>query len=323
MATTGTEPSERFWRNRPVVVTGGLGFLGKPVVARLKDLGANVSTPRSADLDLRDPAQARRAVDGASVVFHLAARVGGISYNRSNPAPCLYDNLVMACNIFEQSRVARVDKLVAASSVCAYPKNAHLPFREDDVWDGYPEESNGPYGIAKRMLLEFSRSYREQYEFLSCAPILANLYGPGDNYSLEDSHVLAGMVRRFNEAVALGDGTVTLWGSGLPSREFLYVDDAARAMLLAAERVDTSEPMNIGTGTETTIRDLAEKVAAQSGFTGEVLWDRSRPDGQLRRNLDTSRAQELMGFEARVTLDDGIRKTVRDYQRALQLGTIS
>src|SRR3954466_13578427 len=246
-----------FWSGKSVVVTGGAGSLGKPTVAMLENAGADVRVVGSSEYDLRDAGSTREALDGAQIVLHLAARVGGIGFNRRNPGPLAYDNLTMGTNVFEAARELGIEKLVAACSVCAYPKFTPVPFKEDDIWDGYPEESNAPYGLAKKMLLVLSASYRRQYGFDSCAPICANLYGPGDNFDPDDSHVIAAMINKFTAAVDGGQSTVTLWGTGTPSREFLYVDDAARAMVLAAERLDTSEPVNIGTGRETRIRDLA------------------------------------------------------------------
>jgi GDP-L-fucose synthase len=309
-----TQPSQEFWQGTPVAVTGGAGFLGSHVVERLEALGADVRPIRSSEYDLRTEEGTRGAIDGARVVIHLAARVGGIGFNRNNPGPLAYDNLMMGGHIFEQSRLAGVEKLVAACSVCAYPKFTPVPFKEDDLWDGYPEESNAPYGLAKKMLLVLSDAYRRQYDFNSCAPIVANLYGPRDNFDLENSHVIAAMIRKFVEAVDRGEDTVTLWGTGSPSREFLFVDDAARAMILAAERLDTSDPTNIGTGVETRIRDLAETIKSITGFEGELVWDSSRPDGQPSRYLDVSRARERMGFEAEVPLDEGLRRTVEDFR---------
>jgi GDP-L-fucose synthase len=307
-------PDSNFWEERKVTVTGGAGFLGKAAVRQLEELGAYVRVIRSAEHDLRDAEQARDAVEGAEVVLHLAARVGGIGFNRRNPGPLAYDNTIMGTHIFEQSRLAGVRKLVAACSVCAYPKFTPVPFSEDSLWDGYPEESNAPYGLAKKMLIVLSDAYRRQYGFDSCAPIMANLYGPDDNFDLEDSHVIAAMIRKFEEARERGDTEVTLWGTGSPSREFLYVDDAARALILSAERLDTSAPVNIGTGVETKIRDLAGLIQRLSGFEGEVVWDTSRPDGQPTRYLDVSRARELIGFEAATPLEDGLRSTIESFR---------
>jgi len=313
------EPNPSFWDGRAVVVTGGAGFLGKPTVRLLEDLGARVRVPRSAEYDLTDPAAAREALAGADVVIHLAANVGGIGYNRRNPGPLARDNLAMGLNVFEACREHRVSKLVAACSVCAYPKFTDVPFKEDDLWDGYPEESNAPYGLAKKMLIVLSESYRTQYGLDSCVPVIANLSGPGDNFDLEDSHVIAAMVSKFVSAADAGVATVTLWGSGEPSREFLHVDDAAGALVLAAERADTSQPFNVGTGVETKIRDLAEMIKTAAGYGGEIVWDASRPDGQPVRSLDVSRARETIGFESKVGLEDGLRQTVESF-KAEQVG---
>jgi GDP-L-fucose synthase len=311
---TSAKSDPAYWRGRPTVVTGGGGFLGAPTVRLLDELGADVRVVRSAEHDLRDQRAACDAVAGGEVVLHLAARVGGIGFNRRNPAPLAYDNLMMGANVFEACREAGVSKLVAACSVCAYPKITPVPFKEDDLWEGYPEESNAPYGIAKKMLIVLSDAYRRQYGFDSCAPVLANLYGPGDNFDLEDSHVIAAMVRKYVEATERDEPQVVLWGTGSPSREFLYVDDAARALILAAERYDTSDPVNIGTGRETRIRDLAETISRLTGFCGETIWDTSRPDGQPTRYLDVSRARERIGFEAEVELEEGLRRTIESFR---------
>jgi GDP-L-fucose synthase len=310
----GASPDPGFWQGKSVVVTGGGGFLGRPTVALLESLGASVRVVRSSEFDLRDATAVEAALDGAQVVVHLAARVGGIGFNRRNPGPLAFDNLAMGTNVFEVSRRLGVEKLVAACSVCAYPKFTPVPFKEDDIWDGYPEESNAPYGLAKKMLIVLSDAYRRQYGFDSCAPIMANLYGPGDNFDPEDSHVIAAMVNKFVAAADNGDPSVTLWGTGTPSREFLYVDDAARALVLAAEKLDSSVPVNIGTGRETKILDLARMVAEAVGFEGETVWDTSRPDGQPVRYLDVSRAKELFGFEAEMPLEEGLRRTVESYR---------
>jgi GDP-L-fucose synthase len=307
-------PSPELWRGRAVTVTGGAGFLGRVVVRMLRSLEADVRVVRSAELDLRTAEDARTAVDGAEIVLHLAARVGGIGFNRRNPAPLIYDNLTMGTNVFEQSRLAGVKKLVAACSVCAYPKFTPVPFSEDELWSGYPEESNAPYGLAKKMLIVLSDAYRRQHGFDSCVPVLANLYGPGDNFDLEDSHVIAALIRKFVEAQEDGSGQVSVWGSGEPSREFLYVDDAARALILAAERLESSQPVNIGTGVETRIRDLAETIRDLTGYTGEIFWDTSMPDGQPTRYLDVSRAKELIGFSAEIQLEEGLARTIESFR---------
>jgi len=280
----------------------------------LTELGADVRVPRSAEHDLTDSAACRVALEGADVVLHLAANVGGIGYNRRNPAPLIRDNMAMGLNVFEACRDLGVDKLVAACSVCAYPKFTPVPFKEDDIWDGFPEESNAPYGLAKKMLIVLSDSYRRQYELDSCVPVIANLYGPDDNFDLEDSHVIAAMVHKYAVAVENNEPEVVLWGTGEPSREFLYVDDAARALILAAEHADSSEPFNVGTGVETKIRDLAEMISAAAGFEGETVWDTSRPDGQPVRYLDVSRAGEEIGFRARTNLSEGLTRTVASFR---------
>ncbi|HEX7300684.1 MAG TPA: GDP-L-fucose synthase [Solirubrobacteraceae bacterium] len=307
-------PSPAFWEGRSITVTGGAGFLGRVVVRDLRDLAADVRVIRSTEHDLRDPAATRDAVDGAETVIHLAANVGGIGFNRRNPAPLVYDNLMMTGNIFEQSRQAGVEKLVSACTVCAYPKHTPVPFSETSLWDGYPEESNAPYGLAKKMMCVLSDAYRRQYEFDSCVPIIANLYGPDDNFDLEDSHVIAAMIRKFVEAHDRGDEPVTLWGTGSASREFLFVEDAARALLLAGEHLDRSDPVNVGTGVETRIRDLAELIQELVGHRGEIVWDASKPDGQPTRYLDVSRAREWLGFEADTPLRNGLERTIASYR---------
>jgi GDP-L-fucose synthase len=307
-------PSPDFWDGRSVTVTGGAGFLGRFVTRDLRELGADVRVIRSSDHDLRDPAASRDAVDGAQVVIHLAANVGGIGFNRRNPAPLVYDNLMMTGNIFEQARAAGVEKLVSACTVCAYPKHTPVPFSETSLWDGYPEESNAPYGLAKKMMLVLSDAYRRQYGFDSCVPIIANLYGPEDNFDLEDSHVIAAMIRKFVEAHERGGEPVTLWGTGSASREFLYVEDAARALLLAAEHLDRSDAVNVGTGVETRIRDLAELIQDLVGHRGDIVWDSTKPDGQPTRYLDVSRARDWLGFEADTPLRDGLDRTIASFR---------
>jgi GDP-L-fucose synthase len=316
-----SQPHEQFWSGRHVVVTGGAGFVGAAIVRDLEAVGADVSVVRSAQHDLRDPVATRAAVDGAQVVIHLAANVGGIGFNRRNPAPLVYDNMMMAGNVFEQSRLVGVEKLVSACTVCAYPKFTPTPFSEDELWNGYPEETNAPYGLAKKMMLVLSDTYRQQYGFDSVVPMVVNLYGPGDHFSLEDSHVIPAMIRKFHEARDSHAPEVVMWGSGSPSREFLYVDDAARALLLAAERLETSAPVNIGTGIETRIRDLADAIARLSDYEGEIVWDTSKPDGQPTRCLDVTRARELMGFEARVGLEEGLAQTIEWFRLQAPDGT--
>ncbi len=310
-------PNPAFWSGKRVVVTGGGGFLGRPTSALLRDLGAEVIVTRSAEHDLRDRDATLRALDGAEIVIHLAANVGGIGFNRRNPGPLAHDNLAMSLNVFEVCRELGIGKLVTAGSVCAYPKFTPVPFSEDQIWNGYPEESNAPYGLAKKMNFVLSDAYRRQYGLDSCVPVMANLYGPGDNFDLEDSHVIAAMVHKYVVATERGEPEVVLWGTGEPSREFLYVDDAARALALCAERLESSDPVNIGTGRETRIRDLAETISQLTRYEGKTVWDASRPDGQPKRYLDTSRAWELIGFEAEVPLEEGLRRTIESFRADL------
>jgi GDP-L-fucose synthase len=307
-------PSPEFWQGTPVAVTGGAGFLGRATVGLLESLGAQVNVVRSAEYDLRDPDACRAALSGARVVIHLAASAGGIGYHREHPGQVGHDNLLMGTNVFEASRALRVTKLVAAGSACVYPRSAPVPFSEDRIWEGYPEPSIAPYGIAKRTLLVLSEAYRRQYGLDSCAPVLINLYGPGDDYDAENAHVVAAMIRKYVSAERDGAERVVLWGSGEPTREFLHVTDAARALLLAAERYSSSEPVNIGTGREVRIRDLAELIADLSGYQGETVWDRERPDGHPRKCLDVSRARERIGFEAEVELETGLAEAVASFR---------
>jgi GDP-L-fucose synthase len=315
MASASPDPG--FWSGKRVVVSGGAGFLGKPTTGLLRELGAEASVVRSAEFDLRDREATTRALEGAEVVLHLAANVGGIGFNRRNPAPLAHDNLQMSLNVFEAARELEIEKLVAAGSVCAYPKFTPVPFSEDEIWNGYPEESNAPYGLAKKMNFVLSDAYRRQYGLDSCVPVMANLYGPGDNFDLEDSHVIAAMVHKYALAAERGDAEVVLWGTGKPTREFLYVDEAARALILCAERLEVSDPVNIGTGLETSIRDLATTICELAGFEGKTVWDESRPDGQPKRYLNTTRARELVGFEAQTKLEDGLRRTIESFRADL------
>jgi GDP-L-fucose synthase len=286
----------------------------------LEQLGAEVRVPRSADHDLRDAPACHEALEGADVVIHAAANVGGIGYNQRNPAPIARDNTRMGINVFEACRELGVGRLVAVCSACAYPKDTPVPFREEELWNGYPDESSAPYGLAKRMLAVLSDAYRRQYGVESCVPVLTNLYGPDDNFSLEDSHVIAAMVNKYVAAREEDEPQVVLWGTGEPTREFLYVDDAARALLLAAEHADTSEPFNVGTGKEIRIRDLADAVSRLAGYEGETVWDSSRPDGQPRRYFDVSRAREWIGFEATVGFEEGLRQTIGSFRDARRAG---
>jgi GDP-L-fucose synthase len=305
-----------FWQQKSVVVTGGGGFLGTFVVERLRREGANVVVPRSAEFDLVDGDAVRRLIATArpAMVIHLAARVGGIGANRANPGRYLYENAMMGLQLFEECRVAKVPKLVALGTICSYPKFAPVPFREEDLWNGYPEETNAPYGVAKKLMLVQSQAYREQYGMNSIVLFPVNLYGPRDNFDLETSHVIPAMIRKFVSARERGDKEVVLWGDGSATREFLYVEDATDGILLAAERYDSSEPVNLGSGHEIAIRDLAQIVARACRFEGRFVWDTSKPNGQPRRQLDVTRARERFGFEARTPFDRGIATTVAWYE---------
>ncbi|MDM7912336.1 MAG: GDP-L-fucose synthase, partial [Methanotrichaceae archaeon] len=285
--------SKNFWQDRSVVVTGGAGFLGQHLVREIQRRGANkVFVPRSSQYDLREEEPIIRLFDALKpeIVIHLAAVVGGIGANMRNPGRFFYENAIMGLQVMEQARVFGVKKFVAVGTVCAYPKFTPVPFKEDDLWNGYPEETNAPYGIAKKMLLVQSQAYRQQYGFNSIFLLPVNLYGPRDSFDLETSHVIPALIRKCVEAVERGDRRVVLWGTGRASREFLFVEDAAEAIALATERYDKPDPVNIGSGKEITIRDLARIVADLAGFQGDIVWDASHSDGQPRRCVDTSRA---------------------------------
>ena len=295
-----------------VLVTGGGGFLGSHLVDRLERDGHDVFAARRADFDLTRYDDAERLFDDAQpeLIFHLAAEVGGIGANRENPGRYWYANLMMGAHVLELSRVHGARKVVIAGTVCAYPKFTPVPFHEDELWNGYPEETNAPYGVAKKAVLVGAQAYREQYGLDAVFLLPANLYGPRDNFDLQTSHVIPALIRKMLES----DGEVVLWGDGSPTREFLYVDDCAEALLLAAERYDGEAPVNIGTGVETSIRDVAETIAGLVDFKGEIVWDTTMPNGQPRRSLDASRAKELFGFEARTTLRDGLERTIAWYR---------
>lgn len=307
-----------FWHSRRVVVTGGAGFLGSYVVRRLAAAGcSSVVVPRSAQYDLRDHQAIERLFEDArpDLVIHLAAVVGGIGANRKNPGPYFYDNLMMGVGLLEEARRRGIEKFVAMGTVCSYPKFTPVPFREADLWNGYPEETNAPYGMAKKMMLVQSQAYREQYDFNSIFLLGVNLYGPRDNFDLQSSHVIPALIRKCVDAVERGESRIEVWGTGKATREFLYADDCARAILLAAEHYNSSEPVNIGTGFEISIADLAQLIARLAGFTGEFIWDSSKPDGQPRRCLETSRAREAFGFSAEVPFEEGLKNTI-DWYRA-------
>jgi GDP-L-fucose synthase len=305
------------WEGRRVMVTGGAGFLGSAVIRRLREAGATeIFVPKVEDYDLRKLANIDRALaDGRpDLVIHLAAVVGGIGANRENPGRFFYDNAIMGIQLIEEARLAGVGKLLTVGTVCAYPKFTPVPFREDDIWNGYPEETNAPYGLAKKMLLVQSQAYRDQYGFNAIYLIPVNLYGPGDNFNPASSHVIPALIKKCVDARERGDSFIEAWGTGSASREFLYVEDAAQGIVLAAERYDGRDPVNLGVGSEITIRDLTELIARLTGFTGEIRWDPSKPDGQPRRALDTSRAREAFGFTAATSFGEGLRRTIQWYE---------
>jgi GDP-L-fucose synthase len=309
------------WSGRRVMVTGGAGFLGSRVVDRVRAKGASeVFVPRSHDYDLRDREDIRRAlVDGRpELIIHLAAVVGGIGANRENPGRFFYENAIMGIELMEQARLAGVAKFVGVGTVCSYPKFTPVPFHEDDLWNGYPEETNAPYGLAKKMLLVQGQAYRQQYGFDAIHLVPVNLYGPGDNFDPTSSHVIPALIKKCVDAREQGADHIEIWGTGSASREFLYVDDAAEGIVLAAERYDGADPVNLGVGREITIRDLVELIARLTDFRGAIRWDTTKPDGQPRRALDTSRARDGFGFVAQTSFEDGLQRTVEWYESTRQ-----
>ena len=307
-----------FWAKQHVILTGGAGFLGSYVLERLRERGCGtVTVPRSREYDLTDPANISGLLKkkDATMVIHLAARVGGIGANRKNPGRFFYENLAMGCNLMEQARLHGVPKFVGIGTICSYPKYTPVPFREESLWDGYPEETNAPYGLAKKMLLVQSQSYRQQYGYNSIFLLPVNLYGPRDNFDPESSHVIPALIRKCFEAIQNNESSIVCWGDGTPTREFLYADDCAEGILLAAEHYNSDQPVNLGSGMEISIKELVQKISKLTDFRGKIEWDTSKPNGQLRRCLDVSRAKKLFGFAAKVNFDDGLKNTVEWYQQ--------
>jgi len=306
-----------FWENKRVIVTGGAGFLGSYVMEKLEERRCkNIFVPLKKDYDLTKEKNVIRLYQDypCDIVIHLAAVVGGIGANRENPGKFIYDNLVMGAMLIEYARQFKVDKFVALGTICSYPKFTTVPFKEEDLWNGYPEETNAPYGLAKKMMLVQSQAYRAQYGFNSIFLMPLNLYGPRDNFNPESSHVIPALIRKFIGAKDKGEDEVVVWGTGKPTRGFLYVEDAAEGILLATEKYNKSDPVNLGTGLEISIKDLAELIAKLTGFKGKIKWDTSKPNGQPRRRLDTSRAEGEFGFKAKMDFEEGLKRTIEWYR---------
>lgn len=306
-----------YWNNKRVIITGGAGFLGTFVVKALRVRKADAFVPLSNHYDLRQISDIKRMFDDffPQVVIHLAASVGGIGANMKNPGRYFYDNIIMGIQLMEEARLRKVGKFVNIGTICSYPKFTPVPFKEEDLWSGYPEETNAPYGLAKKMLIVQSQAYRQQYGFNSINLLQVNLYGPRDNFDPESSHVIPALIKKCLDAIRNNDNAITVWGTGEPTREFLYVDDAARGIVMAAEKYDKSEPVNLGSGFEISIKDLTTLIARLAGFKGKVIWDASKPDGQPRRCLDVTKAKKEFGFEARVSFEEGLRKTIEWYRK--------
>jgi len=306
--------------NQKIIITGGAGFLGSHLVKKYQEEGLpkeNIFVPRSKDYDLRKTSDIKRILDyfPPDKIIHLAANVGGIGYNQENPGSLFYDNLIMGVQLMEEARKRKVKKFIAIGTVCAYPKFTPVPFKEEDLWNGYPEETNAPYGLAKKMLLVQAQAYRKQYNFNAIYLLPVNLYGPGDNFDPKSSHVIPALIHRIPLAKKNNNPYVTVWGTGKASREFLYVKDAAEGIFLASEKYNKPEPVNLGSGMEITIKELAEVIKRLAGFKGKIRWDTSRPDGQPRRCLDISKANDEFGFKAKTNFEEGLKKTIEWYEK--------
>lgn len=302
------------FENKKICVTGGAGFLGSYVVKQLKKKSAKkIFVPRSRDYDLTKRESCKKVVNDQDIIIHLAAKVGGIGFNRENPATLFYDNLMMGVQLMEVARLADVEKFVAIGTICAYPKYTPVPFKEEELWNGYPEETNAPYGLAKKMMLVQSQAYRKQYGFNAIYLLPVNLYGPGDNFDPKSSHVIPALIKKIVDAQEGGGQSITVWGTGSATREFLYVEDAARGIVMATERYDKPDPANLGAGFEISIKELVNLIVKLTGFDGEIKWDISKPDGQPRRCLDVSKAKKEFGFEAKIDFTKGLKKTIEWY----------
>ena len=306
----------KFWKDKKILITGGAGFLGSHLVGKLLEKGIsreNIFIPRSKSLDLRILKNCTNAVKDMDLVIHLAGNVGGIGYNREKPGELFYDNIIMGVQLMEEARKAGIKKFVGLGTICQYPKYAPIPFKEEDIWNGYPEETNAPYGLAKKMMLVQGQAYRQQYGFNAIHLMPVNLYGPGDNFDPESSHVIPALIKKFVDAKVKGNKVVEVWGTGKPTREFLYVDDAAEAIILAVEKYNKPEPVNIGSSFEISIKELAQLIKKLTGFSGKVVWDKTKPDGQPRRKLDTSKAEKEFGFKSKINFEEGLKRTILWY----------
>ena len=307
-----------FWKDKKVLVTGGAGFLGSYVVGKLKERGCkDIFVPRSSEYNLVQMEAVKKLYQDAKpeIVIHLAAKVGGIGANQENPGKFFYDNLMMGVQMIEIGRQTKIEKFVAIGTICAYPKFTPVPFKEENLWDGYPEETNAPYGLAKKMLLVQSQAYRKQYNFNSIFLLPVNLYGPGDNFNPESSHVIPALIKKCLDAIKENRSEIVVWGTGNASREFLYAEDAAEGILLATEKYNKPEPINLGAGFEISIKDLVNLIVKLTGFKGKIIWDTSKPDGQPRRMLDTSKAKQKFGFRTKTSLEEGLKKTITWYKK--------